>query len=215
MPKTRNLAALAIGAAAFCFAAGPASALSSIGTYPSIGASTTPYDIIIVTDNGGGGLTAAFLGGGSGVPYDTGGDDVWYGIENQSSQNLLNITLSGSQAFGFENDGIGAGPVYPASCGTSSPCTAAGGSDNTGGYGGPISSFIVTDVNNGSVILGGGLAPGAYTWFALELPASVLTATGINNATPLPAALPMFAGGLGVVGLLARRRKRKAAVAAA
>ncbi len=35
--------------------------------------------------------------------------------------------------------------------------------------------------------------------------------------TPLPAALPLFAGGLGVVGLLARRRKRKntAALAAA
>ena len=30
-------------------------------------------------------------------------------------------------------------------------------------------------------------------------------------ATPLPAALPLFAGGLGVIGLLARRRKRKAA----
>ena len=28
-------------------------------------------------------------------------------------------------------------------------------------------------------------------------------------ATPLPAALPLFAGGLGMVGLLARRRKRK------
>ena len=33
-------------------------------------------------------------------------------------------------------------------------------------------------------------------------------------ATPLPAALPLFAGGLGVIGLLARRRKRKAALAA-
>ncbi len=35
--------------------------------------------------------------------------------------------------------------------------------------------------------------------------------------TPLPAALPLFAGGLGVIGLLARRRKRKyaAAIAAA
>ena len=30
-------------------------------------------------------------------------------------------------------------------------------------------------------------------------------------ATPLPAALPMFASGVGLVGLLARRRKRKAA----
>ena len=30
-------------------------------------------------------------------------------------------------------------------------------------------------------------------------------------ATPLPAALPMFAGGLGLVGMMSRRKKRKAA----
>ena len=35
------------------------------------------------------------------------------------------------------------------------------------------------------------------------------------SETPLPAALPLFAGGLGVMGLLARRRKRKAAAALA
>ena len=34
------------------------------------------------------------------------------------------------------------------------------------------------------------------------------------NPTPLPAALPLFAGGLGVIGLLARRRKRKVAALA-
>ena len=33
-----------------------------------------------------------------------------------------------------------------------------------------------------------------------------------TSATPLPAALPLFAGGLGAIGLLARRRKRKQAV---
>jgi hypothetical protein len=32
--------------------------------------------------------------------------------------------------------------------------------------------------------------------------------------TPIPAALPMFAGGLGLVGFLARRKKRKALAAA-
>jgi len=32
-------------------------------------------------------------------------------------------------------------------------------------------------------------------------------------ATPLPAALPLFAGGIGLIGLLARRRKRKALAA--
>jgi hypothetical protein len=43
------------------------------------------------------------------------------------------------------------------------------------------------------------------------------TGGGGSNPTPLPAALPLFAGGLGVMGLLARRRKRKntAALAAA
>jgi hypothetical protein len=35
------------------------------------------------------------------------------------------------------------------------------------------------------------------------------------NSTPLPAALPLFAGGLGVIGLLARRKKRRTAAALA
>jgi hypothetical protein len=41
--------------------------------------------------------------------------------------------------------------------------------------------------------------------------------TGPSAATPLPAALPLFATGLGVMGFLAKRRKRKgvAAIAAA
>jgi hypothetical protein len=32
-------------------------------------------------------------------------------------------------------------------------------------------------------------------------------------ATPLPAVLPLFAGGLGLVGFLSRRKKQKAAIA--
>jgi hypothetical protein len=59
--------------------------------------------------------------------------------------------------------------------------------------------------------------------------ASVLFETGSNSLefadvsttpnsallTPLPAALPLFAGGLGVMGLFARRRKRKSAAVTA
>jgi hypothetical protein len=37
----------------------------------------------------------------------------------------------------------------------------------------------------------------------------------VVTATPLPAALPLFAGGLGVIGLIGRRRKRKASAAVA
>jgi hypothetical protein len=35
------------------------------------------------------------------------------------------------------------------------------------------------------------------------------------SATPLPAALPLFASGLGVIGLLARRRRKKSALKSA
>jgi hypothetical protein len=59
-----------------------------------------------------------------------------------------------------------------------------------------------------------GVAPGTYVWtwgtgadqsFRLEI-----------GTTPLPAALPLFATGLGAIGLLGWRRKRKntAAIAA-
>lgn len=41
-----------------------------------------------------------------------------------------------------------------------------------------------------------------------------LTADSVS-ATPLPAALPLFAGGLGAIGLVGWRRKRKAAAIAA
>lgn len=44
---------------------------------------------------------------------------------------------------------------------------------------------------------------------------SILDRGGDPSATPLPAALPLFAGGLGVLGWLARRKKQKAQAIAA
>jgi hypothetical protein len=49
----------------------------------------------------------------------------------------------------------------------------------------------------------------------LTLDNFTITNLGDVVATPLPAALPLFAGGLGVIGLLARRKKRKAPAAVA
>jgi hypothetical protein len=50
----------------------------------------------------------------------------------------------------------------------------------------------------------------------LELTSSSVTLSSPGPATtPLPAAFPMFAGGLGLIGLLARHRKRKNAALAA
>ena len=67
-----------------------------------------------------------------------------------------------------------------------------------------------------------GFDPLANDSYVLTLSA-VLNTTGASlgsvqetiNATPIPAALPLFAGGLGMIGLLARRRKRKATALAA
>jgi hypothetical protein len=51
-----------------------------------------------------------------------------------------------------------------------------------------------------------GLTPGATIFGPVTITAS------FDSATPLPAALPLFASGLGIMGFVARRRKRKAQV---
>jgi len=60
----------------------------------------------------------------------------------------------------------------------------------------------------------GGYAP-AGTLYTDPLSPYVLRVDVEGTQTPIPAALPLFAGGLGVIGLLARRRKRKVAAALA
>jgi hypothetical protein len=63
-------------------------------------------------------------------------------------------------------------------------------------YGGPCNDFTVAQITPG---------------MGLEIN---YNEGMIAVATPLPAALPLFAGGLGALGLLGWRRKRKAAAAA-
>jgi hypothetical protein len=63
-------------------------------------------------------------------------------------------------------------------------------SDNDGGYG----FFQLLD------------SSGNYRAFVSLLPAGVTVTVG--SEVPLPAALPLFAGGLGMIGLLARRRRQ-------
>ena len=57
-----------------------------------------------------------------------------------------------------------------------------------------------------------GVTPGSYTWtWGSHAYAGSFTLDIVNPvATPLPATLPLFAGGLGALGLLGWRRKRKA-----
>ena len=54
-----------------------------------------------------------------------------------------------------------------------------------------------------------GVTLGTYEWtWGSEADAGSFTLE-IGTTTPLPATLPLFAGGIGVMGLLARRKKRK------
>jgi hypothetical protein len=71
----------------------------------------------------------------------------------------------------------------------------------------PTSAAQPTTAALSSLMIG----PGTYDlWYAEVngLPA-VLQATATPLATPLPATLSLFAGGLGALGLLGWRRKRK------
>lgn len=94
--------------------------------------------------------------------------------------------------------------------------------DNGGQLGVTMSILDSTNATIASWLLGGDsistVGGNRYGWFAsnefsfLAIDNALLTGA---SATPLPAALPLFAGGLGVMGLLARRRKRKAAAVSA
>jgi hypothetical protein len=60
-----------------------------------------------------------------------------------------------------------------------------------------------------------GVTPGTYVWtWGAGAEQSFTLEIGNAVATPLPAALPLFAAGLGALGLLGWRRRRKAAAEA-
>jgi hypothetical protein len=76
----------------------------------------------------------------------------------------------------------------------------------------PCSSISLASLTS-NTFTGTNQAPPQYAYFGGDFE---FTATnGDLSATPLPATLPLFAGGLGVMGFLGRRMKRKASSAIA
>jgi hypothetical protein len=81
-------------------------------------------------------------------------------------------------------------------------------------------SFDITSIFNAAIAAGDtslgirleiASAPngGAYTFDLFRLTTDNQSTVDLGGATPLPGALPLFASGLGAIGFLAHRRKRK------
>ncbi len=74
-----------------------------------------------------------------------------------------------------------------------------------------LNEFSNAPASNGLIEIG---LPGVAQ-VQLNVSGNVLLGSVPVSATPLPAALPLFAGGLGLIGWLGRRRKRQGTLAAA
>ncbi len=87
---------------------------------------------------------------------------------------------------------------------------------NGGSMGTNLSIAFYIDSNNSSVAYalfddGGGSPAPDSDWD--DMIVKITAVNGETGITPIPASLPLFAGGLGLVGLLVRRRKQKASAA--
>lgn len=131
-------------------------------------------------------------------PYD-GSEDTLIGVKNNSASTVASLSLTGSDIFGFDGDGICTFTFVG-----SSYCTTAqkAGTDPQD-YQGPTSTFTVTNANTGSVNFSPAIAAnGGTSYFSLEgvptvsLAVTVTPGSGSTSATPLPGSLVLLGLGL-------------------
>jgi len=168
---------------------------------PAVGASS--FEAVRITINSDNSVTTTKL---NDIAYDNVGnafaqrEDTLVAVINNSSNAVGSLTLTGTNIFGFESDGIAsANYLNKPSWGPT-------------GYEGPATSFTwsASNKNTGVVHFTNGLAAGASTYFSLEeAPAVVALATG-SNVTPVPEpeSYAMMLAGLGLFGFVSRRKKQ-------
>ena len=200
-----------MAAGLFAFAAIPTFA-ANFTQCPPTGSDTNGCELLITVSavNASGAATAFSVATASPDqgPFD-GVEDTLIGIVNSAPATLNTIALSGIAGgdgiFDFDGDG-----ACPAGSYSPSPTAAQCGSStqNPTGYGSAGVSFTGiggTLDSVGTVVLTGGLATGASTWFDLEGPVTATIISG-GGGVPEPASLVLIGTGLSALYFMRRRK---------
>ncbi len=204
------LAVLVVLSCASAFAAVPTSPFTEC---PAVGFDATGCQLLIVVSavNGSGVATAfnVYQSTTDTLPIDD-CDDTLVGILNSSGAALKTMSLTGgtgSQVFGFENDGACDGSYSPGP--TAGQCGGAFTSTDPADYGSAGVTFSAycsdgtcvggSTGDSGTLVIGGapGLANNGTTFFTLEgTPTAASIAPGAPSVTPLPSSIMLLIVGM-------------------
>ena len=168
--------------------------------------------------------TSLMINGGSGVTINGNNSVAAFDIANGAVVILNGVTITGGQSAsngdggGIFNDGQ---LTLENSLVTANSAVNGGGIYNNGGILTLVNSTLegntATNGNGGGIYNNGGMVNLANSTFlnnSASFGNDIYNNGGTVAVTPLPAALPLFATGLGAMGLFGWRRKRKPQAAA-